>query len=210
MTTGARVRVLPGAGYNDRFAGRLGVVVYYTELCASKIGVQLDSVSNPRSKYNAFWLDIDYLEIIESEETFMIPNYILVTVRFLDGSNTNMTYSYACYDLNILEGDLVVVKTGHHGFALAKVAEVAPEFAEPVKFGREVVARVDLSEYEARKAQAKRLAEVKASMDAKVKELQAFAVYELLAEKDPALKNLLAEFKQLSGMTEEKEETENV
>ena len=54
-----------------------------------------------------------------------------------------------------------------------------------------------MSAYEERKEKAARVAEIKLEMDAKVKELQSQAIYELLAEKDQTLKTLLDEYRTL-------------
>lgn len=198
MIIGDRVRVLPRASYNARFTGCVGVVVYSTGLCADRVGVKLDGTNNPRSKYNAFWFALDEIAIIESEDNFMLNDYITANVQFLDGTNYNMQYSYALYDPTICVSDIVVVKTGHHGFALAKVIEIAPESATAVQFGREIVSKVDFSAYTARQEKAKQLKELKQKMDAKVKVLQSTALYELLAEKDPELASMLTAYKELT------------
>ncbi len=52
-------------------------------------------------------------------------------------------------------------------------------------------------------AQEKCLAALKQEMDAKVKELQATALYEMLAEKDPALAAMLQKYKTITGMVTE-------
>lgn len=129
---------------------------------------------------------------------FMLNDYITANVQFLDGTNHNMQYSYALYDPTICVSDIVVVKTGHHGFALAKVIEIAPESATAVQFGREIVSKVDFSAYTARQEKAKQLKELKQKMDAKVKVLQSTALYELLAEKDPELASMLTAYKELT------------
>jgi multidrug resistance efflux pump len=67
-----------------------------------------------------------------------------------------------------------------------------------VKNGCEVICKIDMTAYEARKAKAAQIHELKKEMDAKVAQLQAVALYELMAEKDPSLKTLLAEFKALT------------
>lgn len=164
----------------------------------NRVGVKLDGTNNPRSKYNAFWFALDEIAIIESEDNFMLNDYITANVQFLDGTNHNMQYSYALYDPTICVSDIVVVKTGHHGFALAKVIEIAPESATAVQFGREIVSKVDFSAYTARQEKAKQLKELKQKMDAKVKVLQSTALYELLAEKDPELASMLTAYKELT------------
>lgn len=154
------------------FLGELDEVAYEN---------QIKSEFEPNSYYN-----------------FMLNDYITANVQFLDGTNHNMQYSYALYDPTICVSDIVVVKTGHHGFALAKVIEIAPESVTAVQFGREIVSKVDFSAYTARQEKAKQLKELKQKMDAKVKVLQSTALYELLAEKDPELASMLTAYKELT------------
>lgn len=213
MKIGDRVRVLPCLNYGGRFTGRLGAIIYLTGLCPDKVGVKIDGLENQASKYGAYWFALSDVQIIESEEMYMPNEYKTASIQFLDGTNHGTLYTYALYDEGIVAGDLVVVKTGHHGLALAKVVEVSPEIAAPVKYGRQIAAKVDLSAYEARVQRAKRLSKLKQEMDAKVKELQSTALYELLAEKDPALGAMLAEYKSITAgqaWPAEKEDFENV
>ena len=63
--------------------------------------------------------------------------------------------------------------------------------------GREIVCKVDMSAFEERKAKAAQLVELKARMDSKVQQLQKAAVYEMLAEKDPELAEMLKAYKEL-------------
>jgi len=129
----------------------------------------------------------------------MSNEYMTISVKFLDGSNHGTLYSYALYEPDVAVGDIVVVKTGHHGLALAEVVEIEPETASPVQFGRQVVAKVDFTAYNERVQRAKHTAKLKKAMDAKVKELQSTALYELLAEKDPDLRAMLEEYKAIIG-----------
>ena len=207
------MRVLPCLNYGGRFTGRLGAIIYLTGLCPDKVGVKIDGLENQASKYGAYWFALSDVQIIESEEMYMPNEYKTASIQFLDGTNHGTLYTYALYDEGIVADDLVVVKTGHHGLALAKVVEVSPEIAAPVKYGRQIAAKVDLSAYEARVQRAKRLSKLKQEMDAKVKELQSTALYELLAEKDPALGAMLAEYKSITAgqaWPAEKEDFENV
>lgn len=126
----------------------------------------------------------------------MLPGYKTASVQFLNGNNTNRTYYYALYDDNIQPNDVVVVSTGHHGLALARVVFVGGP-SSYVTNNREVVCKADLSAWEARKARAEKIKQLKANMDERVKAYQAVALYELAAEKDPALKAMLDQFKAL-------------
>ena len=121
--------------------------------------------------------------------------YKSVGIKFLEGTNTEREYIYACYD-EVEQGDYVVVKSGHHGWGLAQVSEVLNEDCA-VECGREIIAKFDPSAYFARIEKIKRLSEIKKSMDAKVKELQHLAIYEALAKDNSEMKELLDEFKSL-------------
>ena len=133
----------------------------------------------------------------EKEEIPMLKNYRVAGIRFQDGYNTDKTYPYALYDENIAIGDLVVVMTGHHGMSIAEVCSIGDFDKDAVSCDREIVCKVDMTAYQDRKARAKKLADLKKEMDAKVKALQEVALYELMAEKDPELKGMLEAFKAL-------------
>lgn len=195
---GMTVKILPNAEYNNRFSGRFGIV----EKCDGyyrTIGIRFENANNPASSYGVFWFDKHHIEIIENEVHLMNANFTVASISFLDGTNINREYAYALYDENIVPNDIVVVKTGHHGFALAKVVTVGVLPTNTVEYGREIVSKVDFTAYNERKEKAKHLRELKTAMDKKVEELQHTALYELLAEKDPALKAMLEEYKALIG-----------
>ena len=160
-------------------------------------------MKNSNSQYGLFWFDKKNLkplqavgvEINESEETKLLNGYKSVGIKFLEGTNTEREYIYACYD-EVEQGDYVVVKSGHHGWGLAIISQVF-ENEVPVECGREIICKFDPSAHFARIEKAKRLAEIKRDMDAKVKELQHLAIYEALAKDSPEMKELLDEFKSL-------------
>ena len=190
---GARVQIKPKSHYNGRFAGEFGEVVRDYE---DSIAVRIDGIDNPRSQYGAYWFNENEVEFIESEEINMYGNYITADVAFLNGTNADKTYHYALYDSAIRPEDIVVVQTGHHGLAVARVVALG-EPNGPVSHGREIVCKVDMSAFEERKAKAAQLVELKARMDSKVQQLQKAAVYEMLAEKDPELAEMLKAYKEL-------------
>ncbi len=125
----------------------------------------------------------------------MLNGYKSVGIKFLEGTNTEREYIYACYD-EVHEGDYVVVKSGHHGWGLARITQVF-DSEVPVECNREIICKFDPSAHFVRIEKVKRLAEIKRDMDAKVKELQHLAIYEALAKNNPEMKELLDEFKSL-------------
>lgn len=118
--------------------------------------------------------------------------------------NTDKEYLFACYEKDVAVGDIVVVDT-RYGFQLVTVTKVLNDTPEQVvrftkemkKNLKEVVCKVNTEEFTARKEKAEKRAEIKAEMDKRVKELQASAIYEMLAEKDDSLKQMLQQYKDL-------------
>lgn len=130
---------------------------------------------------------------------------LLVNVKFsnrfneFSGSGTGKEYIFVSHD-EVEVDDHVVVDT-QYGLALGTVSSIAERLPRGMNIGnlKEVVVKVDLSAFNARKMKQEKLAELKAAMDKKVKELQHQAIYEMLAEKNPSLKQMLDEYKQLQG-----------
>lgn len=199
MKQGVQVKITPySSSYGGRFSGKSGVVIRAPY--KGKIAVRLENVTNARSTYGAFWFDpreLRICEVINQEETTMLNGYKRAEIKFLDGDNTDRTYSYALYDSCAGVGDLVAVRTGHHGFALAVIASIHESDLERVKCGREIIGSVSMEAYNARREKEARLQVLQQSMEAKAKDLQKLAVYEMLAEKDPAMKALLEEYRGL-------------
>lgn len=118
--------------------------------------------------------------------------------------NTDKEYLFACYEKDVAVGDIVVVDT-RYGFQLVTVTKVLNDTPEQVvrftkemkKNLKEVVCKVNTEGFTARKEKAEKRAELKAEMDKRVKELQASAIYEMLAEKDDSLKQMLQQYKDL-------------
>lgn len=199
--------------YKKRHIGKIGTIEYIFRKSNNSYmyGVRFESLHNPMSQKGLFWFEARSLDHqsnnilkIESEEIPMFENFIVAKVQFLD--NPVPVYSFALYDTNIVAGDTVVVQTGSHGFALAKIHEVIESgfenFAEEkakVTKGRQVVCKVDFSAYNARQEALRRANELKRSMDAVLREQQTMAIYEMFAEKSPSLKAMLDEFKTLNS-----------
>ncbi len=196
------VQIMPYSNYRGRYAGYCGTIKRITG--KSSIGVEFAGMPNKNSGYGLFWFkesDLQYAikysknQINESEENKLLNGYKSVGIKFLEGSNTEREYIYACYD-EVQEDDYVVVKSGHHGWGLARITQVF-DSEVPVECNREIICKFDPSEHFARIKKVKRLAEIKRDMDAKVKELQHLAIYEALAKDNSEMKELLDEFKSL-------------
>lgn len=213
---GQRVRIVAnsrGAYQKKDLIGSIGEIVsrgYDPRYGGSLYYLMIDDELNRYSVSGGFWFPARDLEPVEGttahcetnknskneEEKTMLPGYKTASIQFLTGSNKEKTYFYALYDDTIVPNDTVVVSTGHHGLALAHVVFIGGP-SSYVSDNREIVCKVDLSAWEYRKEKAEKLQQLKEEMDERVKAYQAVALYELAAEKDPALKAMLDQFKAL-------------
>ena len=122
--------------------------------------------------------------------------YVVFNVNTKDAfSGTGKEYVFACYEEAISEGDVVVVDT-RYGFQLATVTKIKDKIAD-IKGLKDVVCKVDMTEFQLRQEKAAKRAEIKAEMDKRIKELQKSAIYEMMAEKDESLKAMLQAYKGL-------------
>lgn len=194
-----RVRIISTNKYASGLIGKIGIV---ENSCSDSVGVKIEGFHNPRSAEGLFWFSLDEIEFIESEENIMLSHnedFKVAGVKFLSGSNQDKEYYYALFPENAdaQEGDLVVVQTGHHGLALAIISSLDDTDKNKVKCSREIVSIVDTAAFENRKNRRVACAKLKQEMDKRVAELQETALYEMLAERDPALAAMLADYKAL-------------
>lgn len=167
----------------------------------SSIRVRLDEYTNITSKYGDYYFDHKELKRINTESnnegsTIMTGNYRAAEVQFIEGNNTDCKYVYACYDHSIIEGDICVVKSAHHGLGIARVAGFICTTEE---LTREIVCKCDFSDYNKRVENRKRMAELKDLMTARAKQLQDIALFQMLSEKDSEMFSMLAEYQMLMG-----------
>ena len=200
---GAKVKVLCSYRYDNRYEGKCGVVEN-TSTGYTSLGVRISGCSNPRGSSGLFWFAEDEVEFTERKENVMLSHnedFKVAGVKFLSGANQDKEYYYALFadNADAQEGDIVVVQTGHHGLALATISSIDDTDKNKVQCSREIVSVVDTTAFEKRKAQRVARAKLKKEMDKRVSELQETALYELLAEKDPALAAMLSDYKKLTG-----------
>lgn len=201
---GKRVRVIGPGFYKGACSGQYGTVRAVWQ--GSNIAVDLDFMVNPNSQKGYYYFKICELELIETENTKtataaekeerkmekMINFSNVAVVQFLDDKPPFRTYEYANYTDGLAVGDLCVVMSAHHGMGLAEVVEIKDHASEDLF--REIVAKVDVSEYDSRVQRRKKAAELKTKMQARAKQLQDLVLYQTLAKEDPEMAQLLQEF----------------
>ena len=191
---GDKVRVVNSSlktnGWTGTVLGNYGQKSYWVclndgaRLCYKAINLELLSENNKE----------------ENEKMYITGDFKVAKIKFLNGTNTKTEYEYAMFDdFNV--GDTVVVASAHHGLGLAKISEIiSKEEAVTKNFEREIVAAVDMDSYETRKKNRARVQELKNRMDKRVQELNKLAIFEMMAESDESLKDMLNEYKALIGV----------
>lgn len=185
--------------YKKLPVGATGTVKYvYSPL---SIRVNVDGIENKSSQYGDFYLAANQLKRINDESNnegsiIMIGNYRVAEVQFIEGHNTDRVYLYACYDPSIVDGDICVVKTAHHGMSIARVVDFICTTEE---LTREIICKCDFSEYNKRVETRKRMMELKDLMTVRAAQLRDIALFKALAREDSDMANMFAEFEQLMG-----------
>ena len=206
---GARVKVIRQRKYTEyKLLNLIGTV---RSDSGTNVSVVLDNVTNPRSKYGCFYFKaVDLVEandetnIMEEKnmsKNIAITNYLNVA-KISPIGNPNATYKYANFYPDLTAGDLCVV-TGLtdireamastlRGMTVAKVIEIID--ANDIEVSGEVVTKVDTDSYNERVKCRIRAAELKDKMEARAKQLQDIALYQMLAKDDPDMAALLKEY----------------
>ena len=142
-------------------------------------------------------LELIKTNIMEDQKMAITGDFKVAKIKFLNGTNTYTEYEYAMFD-DYEVGDTVVVASANHGLGIAKIsAIITKDQADTKNFEREIVAKVDMDTYEARKKNRNRLNELKNKMDKRFNELNKIALFEMMAEKNPELKEMLDVYKEL-------------
>lgn len=114
------------------------------------------------------------------------------------------TYYYAIYDdgRKYYPGDSVIVSGAASGM-VQKIEEIIDPKEAANRMGNknitaEIVAYVDMSAYEERVEKRKEVAELKKKMDQVIKQMDESNKYEMYAERNPELKEMLEAYKKLA------------
>lgn len=205
FSSGMRVRVVSQHKYrNTNLVGKLGTVRtgYGTE-----ISVRLDGMSNPYAATGLYYFKPAEIVLVDEHDNTVeennnmpkITNYLnAVKIQYLDNTTPNSCI-YANFIADIKVGDTCVIKSAHHGLGLAKIVEILDRNDFEIT-SREVVAVVDTRDYDESVANRAKAAELMDKMRERAKKLQDIALYQMLAENDPDMANLLQEYKGLNAV----------
>lgn len=192
---GDRVVVVRGGTYDNVPKGSTGTVRSYYN---GNLAIIIDGIDNPRSSYNCFYFTTRCIKHIEEKESnIMEGNYTIAQIRFLDESNPERAYKYACYDPDIAIGDICVVASAHHGLGIARVVGMSTKTDE--KITREIVCKCDFSAYNNRQLVRQRREALLKKMQARADELREIALFKALAANDEDMSTMLNEYNTLEG-----------
>ena len=110
----------------------------------------------------------------------------------------DQTYCFKSF-LELELDDIVVVDT-RNGYGVAKVTDPKVVDKKVIELANKwIISKVDLTEFEAAVKREEKLEELRKEMELRKSQVEADAVYRILAEKDEAMATLLKEFDELAG-----------
>lgn len=192
---GDRVVVLDDR-YKRKTIGLHGTVRAVSHDRMWSIAVELDGKENTRSTYGHFYYLVSQLKKEDSEmsKAKMDGKYRIARVGFIDYSG-GATIECACYDDSVEVNDKVLVKTASHGFSAAAVISFVEDNGQDLY--REIVCKLSFDAYEERLERRIRKAELMQQMAKRAEKLKELTLFETLAKADPAMAELLRNYKNL-------------
>lgn len=171
-------------------------------ISGGSFGVLLDNFRNSASGSGLFWYHYSELKILdnfEMEETNMkLTGFNKVAVIEMEYG----TYYFALYDKKIEAGDTVLV-SGAAQNKLHTVSEVISVEDARSRYSKEITAevicKVDMTDYEKRVADRKEAEKFKNEMNRVIKQMDEVNKYEVYAQNNPALAEMLCRYKELVG-----------
>lgn len=113
----------------------------------------------------------------------------------IDGNYTSKRYNFQTTDTLLEEGDKVVVDTAN-GLIVGTFQGYAEGTVNATKW---IIQKINLIEHLERVEKENKLKELKKKMEARRKKVQELEIYEILADKDSDMAELLADYKAIKG-----------
>lgn len=130
-------------------------------------------------------------------------NYHVAMVKFVQGYNTSKEYAFALFNTDtdaVVIGDHVLCDTSQ-GYNVGKVTKIVPQSEYcGCTVTKEIICKVDFTEFEKRKELRKQKEALKKQMDKMVKDNQELFLYQALADKNPEMAAMLAAYKELGDV----------
>ena len=130
-------------------------------------------------------------------------NYHVAIVKFVQGYNVSKEYAFALFNSDtdvIVVGDNVLCDTSQ-GYNVGKVTKIIPQSEySGCAVTKEIICKVDFTEFEKRKELRKEKEALKKQMDKMVKDNQELFLYQALAEKNTEMAAMLAKYRELGDI----------
>ena len=183
----------------SKYSDRYGVVVStWMGLCNYEPKVEI--IAQDGLSYTYYEYDLVLISKKEDKQMAKLTGYKQVAVI----KQGYPTYYYAIYDdgRKYYPGDSVIVSGAASGM-VQTISEIIDPEEVASRMGNksitaEVIAYVDTSAYEERVAKRKEADELKKKMDQVIKQMDESNKYEMYAERNPKLKEMLEAYKKLS------------
>ena len=183
----------------SRYSNRYGTVIStWRDLCNFELKAEI--IAQDGLSYYFYEDELILISKKENEQMTKLTGYKQVAAI----KQNYGTYYYAIYDdgRTHLLGDKVIVSGAASG-TVHTISEVIDAEEAVNRMGNknitaEVIAYVDTSAYEERVAKRKEAEELKKKMDQVIKQMEENNKYEMYAEKNPELKEMLNAYKRLT------------
>ena len=136
--------------------------------------------------------------ITKGDNEMITGNYRIAMVKFVQGTNTVKEYAFALFDEYVGVDNYVLCDTAN-GYGVAKVIDIIAKDEYDGDVTKEIICGLNFVDFEQRKKNREEAKKLKSEMDKKMKEMQELALYEMMAEKSPELKEMLDAYKGLVG-----------
>lgn len=189
-STGDRVKVTSGC----LTSGKVGTVTGYCNGYNHNVVIVHLDCGYVRN-YNE--LSLTLIKKYKGEQIMALTgNFKIATVNFIQGYNTSKEYGFALFDDGIKEGDIVLCDSDN-GYSIAKVVGVISQEEYGKSVTKEIVCKCDFAPFEKRKAVRKQKVEIKKKLDKAVQDNQDLILYKTIAQNNPDVAALLAEYEAL-------------
>lgn len=187
---------------NNNYKRTIGLIGEIQYTGSREYGIKFVEVYNSSSQKGLFYYEpkeFDFIDVHDKlknggNDMAVTGNYKVAEVTFLQGVNTTKRYAFALFNNDIDVNDTVLCDT-NNGYVVGRVENIIPkEEWNGATVTKEIICKVDFSDFEIRKENRKKKENLKKQMDKIVKENQEIALFQMLAEKDEKMKELLEEY----------------
>lgn len=176
--------------------GQSGTIERYVD-CSHQsryVMVRLDGGKGRTYNENSLELEEKYRN--EVSNMSFTGNYKIAKIKFIEGYNYEREYGFALFDNGVQIGDYVLCDTSN-GYNVGQVQDIVTQTEYGKNVTKEIICKVDFSAFERRKEIRKQKDELKKQLDKAVRENQDLILYQTIAQTNPEVAKLLADYEAL-------------